>query len=539
MSPALRRPRFGVARAEPPAATPGETKRPGKVPTAAPELEPVARPTPAEPAPTAEPAATAEPPEHAATADTAEPAATESTPGEARTSIADGLTLLAAFSHAVLSWVAEDGYPVNVDVEVDVKPDQGTVRFSEPPGFKLASGAHVALTGSHIRPLPGGGFDERSHVTIWGVLGARPRGRFVVAPDRTWAWDERDLPLPAAYERSLPKARRYFEALSAARGVPVRPRLSPALLLFRATRAPFLSATFAPVLLGFAVAARAGSFDLLTALITLAAACAVHLGLNVTNDVFDTLQGADDANTTPTKFSGGSRVLQNALVSIREMSLLAVGCYLVAAVLGLVLLVVRGSPALVVIVAAGFCISLAYTMPPFKLVYRGVGEIATAIGFGPVMLLGAFTVQSRGTVTLEAFVVSIPVALLVSMILYVNEIPDRTGDAKVGKRTLPVRWSKQAVIGGFDVAVAASFLVVVIGVAAGVLPIPTLLVLFAIPLATRVHDGLGRFYDSPYALMGTMAANIQLHMTVGLLLLAGYIAAIADQQLLGLQPFLW
>jgi 1,4-dihydroxy-2-naphthoate octaprenyltransferase len=550
VSPALRRPRLGVAWAQPPVA-PGETKRPEKVPTAAPELEPVARPTPAEPAPTAEPATTADTAEPAATADTAdtaepaatadtaEPAATEGTPGGARTSIADGLTLLSAFSHAVLSWVAEDGYPVNVDVEVDVKPDQGTVRFSEPPGFKLASGAHVAITGSHIRPLPSGGFDERSHVTIWGVLGARPRGRFVVAADRIWAWDERDLPLPAAYERGLPKARRYFEALSATRGVPVRPRLSPALLLFRATRAPFLSASFAPVLLGFAVAARAGSFDLLTALITLAAACAVHLGLNVANDVFDTLQGADDANTTPTKFSGGSRVLQNALVSIREMSLLAAGCYLVAAVLGLVLLVVRGSPALVVIVAAGFCISLAYTMPPFKLVYRGVGEIATAIGFGPVMLLGAFTVQSRGTVTLEAFVVSIPVALLVAMILYVNEIPDRTGDAKVGKRTLPVRWSKQAVIGGFDVAVAASFLVVVIGVVVGVLPIPTLFVLFAIPLATRVHDGLGRFYDSPYALMGTMAANIQLHMTVGLLLLAGYIAAIADQQLLGLRPFLW
>lgn len=451
----------------------------------------------------------------------------------------EGLKLLAAFSHVVLSWVAEDGYPVNVDIEADVRPAEGTVRFSEPPGFKLTSGTYVAITGSHVRPLPGGGFDERSHVTVWGVLAARPRGRFVAVADRVWAWDERSLPLPAAYERDLPKARRYFESLSVARGVPVRPRLSPALLLFRATRAPFLSATFAPVLLGFAVAARIGSFDILTALITLVAACAVHLGLNVANDVFDTLQGADDANATPTKFSGGSRVLQNALVSIREMSLLAAACYLIAAVLGLVLLVMRGSPALVVIVVAGLFISLAYTMPPFKLVYRGVGEIATAIGFGPVMLLGAFTVQSRGTVTLEAFVVSLPVALLVAMILYVNEIPDRTGDASVGKRTLPVRWSKQAVITGFDVAVAAAFLVVVVGVGAGVLPIPALLVLLAIPLATRVHEGLVRFYDSPYALMGSMAANIQLHMTVGLLLLLGYLAAILDQQLLGLRPFLW
>ena len=453
--------------------------------------------------------------------------------------VGESLAKLAAFEHAVLSWIAEDGYPVNVDVEIEVKPDQGIVRFCEPSGFKLPAGAPVALTGSHIRALPQGGFDERSHVTVWGAAAARPRGRFVVTAARAWAWDERDLPLPAAYERSLPKARRYFEALSAARGVSVRPRLSPALLLFRATRAPFLSATFAPVLLGLAVAARAGFFDAVTALITLVAASAVHLGLNVANDVFDTLQGADDANTTPTKFSGGSRVLQNALVSIREMSLLAAGCYGVAAALGLALLVMRGSPALVAIYALGLFISLGYTMPPVKLVYRGVGEIATAIGFGPVMLLGAFTVQSRGTFTLEAFVVSIPVALLVALILYVNEIPDRVSDAKVGKGTLPVRWSKQAVIRGFDVAAAANLLVVAGGVAVGSLPIPALLTLLAIPLAVRIHRGLVSFYDNPYALMPTMAANIQLHMTVGLLLLAGYGATIADQTLLGRAPFLW
>jgi 1,4-dihydroxy-2-naphthoate octaprenyltransferase len=454
-------------------------------------------------------------------------------------SIPESLARLAEFGHAVVSWIAEDGYPVNVDVDIEVVPEKGIVRFSEPPGFKVTPKATIAVTGSHIRRLPSGGFDERSHVTAWGIAAARPRGRFVVTADRVWVWDERDMPLPAAYERTLPKARRYFRSLSAARGVTVRPRLSPALLLFRATRAPFLSATFAPVLLGLAVAARAGVFDFATAFITVVAASAVHLGLNVANDVFDTLQGADDANTTPTKFSGGSRVLQNALVSIREMSVLAVGCYAVAAVLGLVLLAMRGSPALVAIVAIGFFISLAYTMPPFKLVYRGVGEIATAIGFGPVMLLGAYTVQSRGTVTLEAFVLSIPVALLVAMILYVNEIPDRIGDAKVGKLTLPVRWPKQAVILGFDVAAGAAFAVVAIGVAAGVLPIPALLALVAIPLAVRVHRGLVRFYENPYALMATMAANIQLHLNVSMLLLVGYLVALLDQVLLGRTPFLW
>jgi 1,4-dihydroxy-2-naphthoate octaprenyltransferase len=155
------------------------------------------------------------------------------------------------------------------------------------------------------------------------------------------------------------------------------------------------------------------------------------------------------------------------------------------------------------------------------------------------MLLGAYTVQSRGSISLEAFLASLPAALLVAMILYVNEIPDRAGDAQAGKRTLPVRWSRKTVIRVFDMAASASFVTVVASVAAGLLPLPGLLVLVAIPLAVRVHAGLVRFYDNPYALMETMATNIQLHLSVGGLLLVGYVLTIADQTFLGFRPFLW
>jgi 1,4-dihydroxy-2-naphthoate octaprenyltransferase len=450
----------------------------------------------------------------------------------------EGLTRLADYPFAVLSWVGQDGYPVNVAVRAEVKPDEGTARFAEPVGLRVPKGSTIGLTGSHIKPQPGG-YGERRHVTAWGEVTPEPNGKLLFRATRAWGWDERDVPFPEYTERAVGQSRRYFEALSAERGNRVGPRLALGLLALRATRAPFLSATFVPVLLGIAVAARTGVFDLATALITLAAASAAHLGLNVTNDVFDTVQGADDANVTPTKFSGGSRVLQYGLVRMRSMALLAVACYCVAAALGLVLLVMRGSVALVVIAAVGFVISIAYTMPPFKLVYRGLGELATAIGFGPVMLLGAYVVQTRGSLSWEAFVASIPVALLVMLILYVNEIPDRTGDAKAGKRTLPVRLSKRWVIRGFDAAAAATFLVVGGGVAVGLLPVPTLVVLLAVPLARRVHGGLILFYDNPYALMASMGTNIQLHMTVGVLLVAGYLVAIAAQSALGIRPFLW
>ena len=132
--------------------------------------------------------------------------------------------------------------------------------------------------------------------------------------------------------------------------------------------------------------------------------------------------------------------------------------------IGLVLLATHGSPALLVIGVVGFIVSLGYTAPPLKFVYRGLGEIAVALGFGPLMLLGAYVVQTRGALAWEPFVASIPVALLVALILYVNEIPDRRGDARAGKRTLPVRFSREAVIGGYNVAVAAAYVAIVVGV---------------------------------------------------------------------------
>ena len=69
---------------------------------------------------------------------------------------------------------------------------------------------------------------------------------------------------------------------------------------------------------------------------------------------------------------------------------------MLAAAIGLVLLATARSTALLVIGVVGFIVSLGYTAPPLKFVYRGLGEIAVAVGFGPLMLLGAYVVQTRG-----------------------------------------------------------------------------------------------------------------------------------------------
>ena len=434
-----------------------------------------------------------------------------------------GLAKLATYPFQILTFVDRDGYPVSVAVEAAIDAGAGTATFPAPAGFGIPDGTEVSLTGSHIRPQPGYGYDERRHVTVWGRAASTIDGRsLVVAAARAWGWDEAEVPFFEYSERSLGQSRRYFDALSAERGTPVKPRLSFGWLALRTTRLPFLSATIVPVVLGIAIAARQGTFDLLSAVLTVIGASFVQLGLNVANDVFDAAQGADDANVTPTQYSGGSRVIQYGLVSFRQMAGLATAFYVAAGAIGLLLLGLRGSPALLAIGIVGFVVSIGYTAPPLKFVYRGLGEIAVAVGFGPLMLLGAYVVQTRGTLTWEPVVASLPIALLVALILYVNEIPDRRGDARAGKRTLPVRLGKPAVIAGYRLAVVAAYAILVGGVVAGLLPLTALLALLSIPLALQVSRGLEPNYDNPYALMAVMGVNVKVHLYAGLLLLAGY-----------------
>jgi 1,4-dihydroxy-2-naphthoate octaprenyltransferase len=346
------------------------------------------------------------------------------------------------------------------------------------------------------------------------------------AAARHWGWDEDITPFPEYVERSNPQAHRYLAELSEERGVEIKPRLSAFWTFLLATRLPFLTATIIPILLGIAVAGNDGEFNLWLAFVTIVAGATIHIGLNVANDVFDALSGADEANYRPTQYSGGSRVIQRGIVPLARMITISAAGYTVGGGLGLYLVLETGSVELLAIGITGVLLSVFYTAPPLRLVHRGLGELTTAIGFGPVMVLGAYVVQT-GELAWEPFVASMPVAILIALVLYVNEIPDRGSDASVGKRTLPVRLSRETVITGFLVASIAAFGTVVAGVVAGLLPTGTLISLLALPLALQVHAGIRKHYESPYELMPIMGRNVQLHLATGLLLFAGYILAIA------------
>jgi 1,4-dihydroxy-2-naphthoate octaprenyltransferase len=437
--------------------------------------------------------------------------------------VEEGISRLEPMTHAVVVSIDRDGYPVSAAAEYRI--DGQEIELT-PPRFGAtapAEGAEVRVAFSHIHPQPGVGYDERNYVEFIGSLDRRGENwRFIPTGARGWA--EADIPFMELSERALPQARRYLGSLSRERNVEVKPKMSLGLRFFLATRVPFLTATLVPVSLGIAAAAYERQFNLGLAALTLLGAIFVHLGLNVANDVFDALSGADEANVNPTMFSGGSRVIQYGLVSLRQMVALMVVFYALAAAIGILLVFLTG-PGLLWLGVAGLLISFFYTAPPFKLVSRGFGELAVAIGFGPLMVLGAYYVQT-GHYAVRPLVLSIPVALLVMLILYANEIPDRIADAVAGKRTFVVRASRAVVVRGYIVSVVLAYAALVAGVAARVLPWETLAALVTIPLAVKTARGLSRDYEDPYTLMGSLQNNIVLHLTTGVLMVAGTLLAI-------------
>jgi 1,4-dihydroxy-2-naphthoate octaprenyltransferase len=443
----------------------------------------------------------------------------------------------AGYEHAVIVFLGPDGYPVSVAADYRVDVRRGVVSLVAPAGEGVAppEDREVSVVLSHIRPLPEQGYDERRYVTLWGRV-QRSDGRLEFTAERAASWDEQKVPFFQYSEVTVPQAHRYLRDLSTERGRKVKPRLAFGWLFLRATRLPFLTATLVPVLLGVAVAALRGSWSLSLAVLTFLAGAFIHLGLNVANDVFDTMSGADPANTTPTQFSGGSRVIHYGLVSMRTMVLLSATFYLAGIGLGLYLAARTGFWPLFWLGLLGVVISIAYTAPPFRLVHRGVGEITVALGFGPIMTLGAYFVQA-GRFGLEAGLLSIPVAILIALVLYMNEVPDRPGDAAAGKRTLPVRLSKEAVVRGYAWSLGLTYALIGAFAIVGLIARPAIVALATIPVAVRCVRGLRRDYDDPYALMfSTMGKNIQLHLFTGLLLFVGYLIAIAADRLMGSPP---
>lgn len=213
---------------------------------------------------------------------------------------------------------------------------------------------------------------------------------------------------------------------------------NPIQLYFAATRPAFLLATLAACSLGIAGAVYSGvTFQFSMALITISLALLVHAGVNVLNDYFDALSGTDAMNNERLyPFTGGSRFIQNGVLTTSQTAYFGYALLIIAMLGGLYLSWLVGA-SLLAIGALGVLIGWAYSASPLSLNGRGLGELCVLAGFLGIVL-GADFVQRR-TLSLQPFMVGMPYALLVTNLLFINQFPDRKADAAAGKRHLVVR----------------------------------------------------------------------------------------------------
>jgi 1,4-dihydroxy-2-naphthoate octaprenyltransferase len=275
-----------------------------------------------------------------------------------------------------------------------------------------------------------------------------------------------------------------------------------------ATRPPFLIASVLPVLIGIGAAWHThASFSLFTALLTLLGAILAQSGINVLNDYYDHLNGTDEQNTGRIfPFTGGSRFIQNKLLTPQQTLQFGLGLFGVTIAIGLILTFISG-PELIIIGLIGLFIGWAYSAPPIKLNSNGFGELSVAFGFGIIIPLGAAYAQT-GTLSMVPVYAAFAYALLVTNLLYINQFPDREADDKAGKHHLVVRLGADIAKWGYLVIATVAYLGLLALVLLEWLPALALLGLIAAPISMAAGLKLIWYAHTPEKLAGAIQLTI-------------------------------
>jgi len=279
-----------------------------------------------------------------------------------------------------------------------------------------------------------------------------------------------------------------------------------------AIRPKTLPAAASSVVVGSALAWWAGGFSAGPALAALLIALLLQIGSNLANDVYDDERGAD----TPDRL-GPTRVTQAGLLTRSQVKSGMKVVFTVALMLGLYLTWVRGWFVLVIGIVA-IVSAIAYTGGPYPLGYHGLGEVFVFLFFGVTAVVGTYWVQV-GHVSAAAWVMSVPVGLLITAIIVVNNLRDVEQDRAVGKRTVSVRIGVRATRVEYTACVAGAYAVHATAVLVGALPPHTLLALLSLPLAYRAAKVV--WTESGKPLNGALATTGQLALAFAVLFALG------------------
>jgi 1,4-dihydroxy-2-naphthoate octaprenyltransferase len=271
----------------------------------------------------------------------------------------------------------------------------------------------------------------------------------------------------------------------------------------------------AGVVVGGALAWRAGFFHMGDFLTCLFAALMLQIGSNLANDVFDFERGLD----TPDRL-GPTRVTQAGLLSPHEVKI-GMGMVFGLAVLAGAYLTWQGGWPILAIGVSSILAAIFYTAGPFPLGDYGLGDLFVFLFFGLASVIGTYYVQA-GMVSTAAWWMSIPPGLIVTAILVVNNLRDLENDRKGHKRTMAVLLGARGTKIEYLLCMGIAYLIIPVAAWRGLIPWTSLCAWLSFPLAVKssraVLTQTGRLLNAALGMTGQAALAFSILFWIGLLL---------------------
>jgi 1,4-dihydroxy-2-naphthoate polyprenyltransferase len=246
-----------------------------------------------------------------------------------------------------------------------------------------------------------------------------------------------------------------------------------------------------------------------------------HIALNMTDDYYDFRHLVDVfATDGKNPYTGGSGLLSSGLIQPQKMRNVFVTFYIIAIAIGVFLGMMRG-PFILLLLAIGFFCAYFYTAPPIRFGYRGLGEAAQLLCFGPGIGIGAYYIQTQ-RISWEAFWGTLPFGIMLFSMITINEIPDYDEDRKGGKLNLVARFGRETGVWLFILSLFSAYGAIMAGVILGRIPVLGLISLLTLPIAYKTISILKAFYREPIKMASANLGMICTHNFTAILLILAY-----------------
>lgn len=282
---------------------------------------------------------------------------------------------------------------------------------------------------------------------------------------------------------------------------------------WRLLRPHTLTAAFVPVFIGTMLAVLDGKFHFMLFLAMMLASLFIQIATNMFNEYYDYKRGLDTAESVGI---GGAIVRDG--IEPKFILRLALMLFFISILLGIYISAAT-SWWIAVIGAISMAAGYFYTGGPYPIAYTPFGEIVAGFFMGLIIILISYYIQA-GAVTAKSILISVPISILCGSILTANNIRDREGDAKSGRKTLAIILGHKNSVRFLSAMFAFSYFWIVGMIISGYATPWLLLVFLSLPKAVAATKNfIGK--KKPIEMMPAMKATAQTHTHFGFLVSIG------------------